>query len=291
MALSMVVFGSIGIMVRYIALPSPVIAVFRSAIGSVFLIIVILLRHKKPNFKVIKRNLLWLCISGIAIGFNWILLFEAYNYTTVATATLCYYFEPIIVILASAAIFKEKLTARSIVCVIIALIGMAFVSGVFSQSQGGASELTGIILGVGAAVLYSCVVLINKKTAEVGAWEKTTVQLLSAAVVMAVYSLILVDTKSIDLMAGTEMPGFGFKGAVLVLLLIVGVVHTGLTYALYFMSIGKLEAKSVAIMSYIDPVVAVILSAVILKETLNIWTVIGAVCIIGAALFSELKKV
>lgn len=276
--LSMFIFGTIGIFRRYIPLPSSLLAMTRGAIGVAFLLIFMMLKKEKVNFKEIKNKLLILCISGVAIGFNWILLFEAYNYTTVATATLCYYMAPVFVIMASPFLFKEKLTLKKLICVIIALAGMVLVSGVIETGFSGISELKGVLFGIGAATLYASVVLMNKKTAGVPAYPKTAIQLGSAAIVLLPYTLLTENLAELT-----------FEPLTIIMLIVVGVVHTGITYALYFGSMDNLKAQTVAIFSYIDPVVAIILSALILKEEMSIFGVIGAVLVLGSTMASELN--
>ena len=148
--LAMTIFGTIGIFVKYIPLPSSVIACTRGFVGVIFLLLVTLISKNKISFKDIKKNLLLLVISGAFIGINWILLFEAYRYTTVATATLCYYMAPIFITIASPFILKEKLTLKKSFCVLVALIGMFFVSGIVGTADLHIS-VPGILCGLGAA--------------------------------------------------------------------------------------------------------------------------------------------
>ena len=277
---AMLIFSSIGIFRKYIPLSSGLIAFVRGLIGSLFLIGFALLTKKKPDFSAIKKNLTVLCVSGAFIGFNWILLFEAYNFTSVAVATLCYYMAPVFVILASPFIFGEKLTLKNIVCIIGALVGMVFVSGIFNIEKINFSEMRGILLGLGAAVLYACVVLINKKIEGINAEDRTTIQLSSAAIVLLPYVLFFEG-----LPEASEITPL-----VLVLLVFVGIVHTGLAYALYFGSMKNIEARTVALFSYIDPVVAIILSAVILKESMGILSIVGTVMVLGFTLLNELPE-
>lgn len=277
--LSMFIFGTIGIFRRYIPLPSSLLAMTRGAIGVVFLLIFMMFRKEKVNLKEIKDKILLLCISGVAIGFNWILLFEAYNYTTVATATLCYYMAPVFVIIASPFLFKEKLTLKKIICVIVALAGMVLVSGVIETGFSGISELKGVLLGVSAAALYASVVLMNKKTAGVPAYPKTAIQLGSAAIVLLPYTILTENLAELT-----------FEPLTIIMLIVVGVVHTGITYALYFGSMDNLKAQTVAIFSYIDPVVAIILSALILNEEMSVFGVVGAVMVLGSTMMSELPS-
>ncbi|MBE6955364.1 MAG: DMT family transporter [Ruminococcaceae bacterium] len=277
--LSMAIWGSVGIFVRYIPLPSSVIALARGVIGLAFLLLVVLLRAQRVDFAAIRRNLPVLCISSVALGANWILLFEAYRFTTVATATLCYYFAPILLIVASPILLKEKLSRRKVLCVVVALVGMVFVSGVAEGGLPGRDEALGIAFGLLAAVLYATVVLMNKKMRDIAAFDRTMTQLGLSAVVLLPYILLTenLSTLQVDAMG-------------IALLAVVGVVHTGIAYALYFGALDRLKAQTAAIFSYVDPVLAIVFSALLLREPLTIYSVIGAVLILGSALVSELPE-
>lgn len=275
---AMAVFGTIGLFVRSIAMPSSVVAFIRGAVGTVFLVAFCLVTGKRFSFDKVKEKLLLLCLSGAAIGVNWIFLFEAYRYTSVATATLCYYMAPIFVIVMSSFIYKERLTAKKICCTIAALVGMVFVSGVAETGIGNVAEMKGVILGVLAAVFYSSVVLMNKSLGSVPAYDKTIVQLFVAATVILPYCLVTVDVGDISL----------DKRSV-VMLLIVSIVHTGICYTAYFGSMKNLQSQTIAIMSYIDPIVAVVLSALVLKEKMSALSIVGAVMILSATFLSEVS--
>lgn len=275
---SMIIFGTIGLFVRYIPLPSSVIACARGLVGALFLMLVMVLRHRKIDSSATKKNLLVLIISSAALGGNWILLFEAYRFTTVATATLCYYLAPMFILLVSPIVLRERLTVRKLLCVVVALLGMVFVSGVLN-SVPTLDELIGILLGIGAAILYATVVLLNKKMTSLPANDRTFMQLGISAVIVLPYILLTEDVSSFQL----SLPALG-------LLLFVGIIHTGIAYTLYFGSLNNLKAQTAAIFSYIDPIVAIILSALLLREHMG-WTgVVGAILILGSALVSELPE-
>lgn len=276
---SMFVFGTIGIFVHYLPLPSAFIAMVRGFTGAIFLLLLMAAKKQKPDRIAIKNNLLVLLLSGTALGINWILLFEAYKYTTVATATLCYYFAPIFVIIVSPFLLKEKLTARKLICVVVALAGMVLVSGVLNTGFGGGSEYVGILFGTGAACFYASIIILNKKLHDIEAYDRTVMQLGTAGVVLLPYVLLTQHVEASD-----------FTLTVIILLAVVGIIHTGITYALYFAGMKDLPAQTAAIFSYIDPIVAILLSALFLKEPLGINGAIGAVLVLGATFISELPE-
>ncbi len=278
LVLSMVIFGTIGVFRRFLPLPSGTIALLRGVIGALFLLILLYLRRERLNREAIAHNLWRLVLSGAAMGFNWILLFEAYNYTSVATATLCYYFAPMFIILASPLVLREQLNRRKLLCVCSALVGMVFVSGVLRSGFEGLAELRGVLLSLGAAVLYACVVLLNKTMAPIEAFDRTIIQLGASSMALLPYVLLVESGAQWTVQVGPML-----------MMIAVGIVHTGLAYALYFGSLSFIPAQTAAILSYIDPVVAVLLSAVLLRERLDGFTILGAVLILGAAVLSEYK--
>lgn len=280
MALAMAIFGTIGIFRKMIPLSSAWVAFFRGAIGSIFLILFVLAgkkRRKGQSYD--KATLAKLIVSGALIGVNWALLFEAYNWTSVSVATLCYYMAPTFVIILSCALFREKMTWLKAVCASAALAGMVLVSGVLNSDAISQADMRGILFGLGAAVLYASVVLINKTIKASEPFGKTIIQLAAATIVLVPY-LIMKD----------GAPDAAWSVELIALLITVGIVHTGLSYAMYFGSMDGLKTHTVALFSYIDPVTALILSAVILHEGLTLPGIIGAVMILGSALISGLKE-
>ncbi len=272
---AMLIFGTIGIFRKFIPLSSSMLAMLRGFIGVAFLLVLVKAKGQRVDMTTIRANWKWLALSGAFIGLNWILLFEAYRYTSVAVATLCYYMAPVMVILASPFLLKEKLSGKKSACVLAAVAGMVFVSGVLEEQGLSRESLKGILLGLGAACLYACVILMNKKLPPMGAYDKTVVQLLAAAVVLLPYNLVLGEQAAVTASAAA-------------LVAVVGIVHTGIAYALYFGAMGGLRAQTVAIYSYIDPVAAILLSLVIFQEKMTVFGILGAVMILGATLISDL---
>ena len=277
LAMSFVIWGSIGVFVQMIPLNSGLIAFDRSIVGMLFLLVVKLCMKSKISFKKLKSSFGLLCVNGALLGINWILLFEAYKFTSVATGTICYNLGPMIVVLLSPIFFKEHLSVVKILCVLVSLFGIVCVSGIFSEQGAGESDVIGVTLGVMAAVVYAATVIINKRVQDVDPMDKAIVQFASSTVVMFVYSLFVTDVSELS-----------FDVKTIVLLVVVGVVHTGIAYTVYFKSLPDVTSQNVAIFAYIDPVVAVILSVTVLNESINEYVVIGAVCVIVSALVSEL---
>ena len=272
--LAMTIFGTIGLFVKFIELPSTVIALSRGALGTLFLLLVLKLLKRRINTATVKSNFKHLVIAGVALGLNWIFLFEAYRLTSVATATLAYYMAPIILILLSPILLHERIPLGKWICVICALFGMSLISGVWEGSENVA--LDGITMGLIAACFYASVVINNKFLKGLDPYDSSIVQLAVAAIVLLPYLLFTVDFSVLKPDTTT-----------IALTLTVGILHTGIAYWLYFSALPKLEAARIAIFSYIDPAIAILLSVFVLMEPMTTAGVIGAVLILGAALASE----
>ncbi len=270
---SMLIFGSMGIFIRNIPLPSGVIALARGGIGALFLLLVCALAKTHVSFSAIKRNLPLLLCSGMVLGANWIFLFEAFRHTTIAVATLSYYFAPVLITAASPFVLKEKLTGLKIACMATSIFGMALISGILSVK--GASGM-GVLFGLLAAASYAGLTLMNKFTKEISSLDATIAQLGVSAFVLLFYTLLNGDLLRIQL----EANGMLFLATL-------GVVHTGLGFWLFFSSIQKLHAQCAAMLSYIDPVTAILLASVFLNENMENAQIMGACLILGAAFLSE----
>ena len=272
--LSMLIFGTIGIFRRWIPFPSGVVALARAVIGLVFLLVLRAICHEPIDRAAVKKNLWRLLIPGAMLGINWICLFEAYNDTSVAAATMCYYMAPVFIILVSPLAFGEKITLRKGVCAALAVFGMVLVSDVLTSGLHGAK---GLAFGLIAAALYAAIVIVNRTLKGISGEDRTIVQFAVSALVMLPYVLLTEDVAALR-----------FTPAVLGLLLVVGVVHTGIAYVLYFGSIGGVSAQTAALLSYIDPVEAVLLSLLLLREPMSAPALFGAALVIGAMVWSEI---
>ena len=275
--LLMCTYGCLGLVVRGISLPTPIIVWARALISSVSLMLFLLLtgRRDRKNWKAFFVPMI---ISGVFLAVDWIGLFASYRYTTLATATLCYYVVPVLVMLGAAAFLGERLSIRQIVCILIAFAGMVFVSGVAENGLPELSEIKGVLLALLGAVGYAAVILINKKYPDGDSLTRTFVQLCTAAVIMTAYTAKTADWSAYSI---------GVKDTVLLLLL--GVLMTGVAYIVYFSLIVRIPSNSVAFFSYADPVVAVLISVFFLGEPFSMFTLIGGIMIIGAAVIAELS--
>lgn len=289
LALSAVFLGTVGVIRRYVVFSSEYIAAARGIIGTLFLTLYMLITKKKISFSRVRKKLPLLIISGILISANWMLLFESYRYGSIITTTLCSYMAPMFVIIVSTLFFGEKIVLKKAVCIIIAIIGILPVSGLFDKGMtfNGTSEIKGAVLALCAAAVYSAVLLINKRLTDIDACERTVFQLGTSAVVMIPYILIVKNVGEISLTREflTSKPVV----VSLILVAVLGIIHTGLTYTMYFSSLKNLSSQTIAILCYIDPIVAIGLSALILGERPGPLKIAGAVLVLGATMVSELE--
>ncbi len=275
MAVSMAVFGTIGFFVRNISVSSGELALYRAMLAAALIGLYLLATKQKIPFSEIKNEVKLLLLSGAVMGVNWILFFQAFKYTTVSLATLSYYFAPVIVTVASTVLFREKLTGRQILCFIMSTLGLILITGTVGLSGG--RDLIGVLFGIGAAFLYATVILLNKFIKNVDGIHRTLLQLLAVIVVLTPY---------VALTGGSTLGSMDGKGWIS--LLVIGLVHTGVFYCVYFSAMKELPGQKTAILSYIDPLVAVIVSVVILGEPLTIMQAIGGLLILGFTLLNEI---
>ena len=270
----MFIFGTLAPFVRNISVSSGELALYRAILAAVLVGGFLLVTKQKLSIGSIKKELLLLLLSGAAMGINWILLFEAYKYTTVSVATLSYYFAPVIVMVVCPLLFQEKLTGKQILCFVMSTAGLVLITG---TAGGGKQDLLGIAFGLGAALFYASVMLLNKFIKGVMGLHRTFIQFLAAIVVLLPYVAL---TGSFSL-GGLDRVGWSA-------LLIVGLVHTGITYCMYFSSLKELPGQKVAILSYVDPLVAVLVSVIWLGEKLTLPQLLGGLLILGFTLWSEI---
>ncbi len=275
--LSMVIFGTLGPFVRNIPVASGELALYRAILAALLIAGYLLISKQKIPVKSIRKEIPVLLFSGMAMGINWILLFEAYKYTTVSVATLSYYFAPVIVTAVCPFVFKEKLTGKQIVCFLMSTLGLVLITGIGDMSQGD-SHFTGILFGLGAAVFYATVILLNKFIKGVEGIHRTFLQFLAAILILIPYVAVT---------SGVSLGGMDGKGWIC--LLIVGLIHTGVTYCMYFSSLKELPGQKAAILSYIDPLVAVVISVLVLGEPLTLWQAVGGGLILGFTLWNEVS--
>lgn len=276
-AAAMAIFGTIGLFVRNIGLSSGEIALYRAILASLLLGGFLLITGQRIPFGEIRRQVPLLLFSGVAMGFNWILLFQAYQYTTISVATLSYYFAPVIVTVACPILFQEKMGPKQWICFAMSTLGIVLITGL--DLSAGKNHLLGILFGLGAACLYATVILLNKFIRNVEGIHRTFLQFLAAVIVLIPY---------VALTSGCNLPSL--DGIGWICLLVIGLVHTGVNYCLYFSALRDITGQKAAILSYIDPLVAVLISVLVLGEKMTAMQAIGGALILGFTLWNELPS-
>ena len=271
---SMALFGTIPLFVRFIPLPSGEIALYRAVLATVLVGIYLLVTKNRFSFSDLKGHLILLLVSSVALGANWIFLFEAYKYTSVSTATLSYYMAPVIVTAVSPLLFRERVTPLKVVYFVMSTLGLVLITGI---GGAGKNDLIGIALGLAAACLYATVVLANKSIPNIDGIRRTFLQFAVASVVLVPY---------VALTGGFNITSLDGRG--IAALITVGAVHTGVTYCMYFSGLSGLSGQSASMLSYIDPLVAVLISVFLLGEKITVLQIIGGLLILGFSLLNEL---
>jgi drug/metabolite transporter (DMT)-like permease len=277
---AMLIYGSIGLFVRGIELSSLQMAFLRATIGSVFLIVASVVMKKSLSFKIPKKKGWIYFLSGALLGINWLFLFKAFEYTSISNAILVYYLAPIIVILMSPLVLGEQLTLYKLLCMFTALGGLGMI--VFNNlglQAWGREGVIGIGFSLLAAFFYASVILINKRYASSEGLNTTVMQLLASALVLM--PMMIVDNGFSDIVV---------RGRSFWMIVILGVVHTGVAYLLYFSSMKELDGQTVALYCYIDPISAVTFAWIFLGEGMNSIQFLGGALILGATYFIDFKN-
>ena len=271
--LAMLIFGTNGYLVAHLSLQGSQIVLVRTLVGGLLLTAIVLLRggFDREAVRAEWRDLLF---GGVALGLNWVALFTAYRLLNVSLATLIYYAGPMLVLLFSPLLFGESLTPQKIAAVAIVAAGLFCITG--SITSAGMS-LTGLLAAVLSALFYASLIIFNKRIVKTGGMQIAALELDVAFVVVLIYVLL---TAGIPRPLKADIP----------YLLVLGLVNTGIAYMLYFTGLQKLPGQSVALISYVDPVSALVFSALLLHETMTPLQVLGAVLIIGGALLGELRR-
>ncbi|MBI0580646.1 EamA family transporter [Neobacillus cucumis] len=277
--LSMIIFGTIGLVVRNIDLSSSERALLSSFIGCLFLMLIFFMMKKKISWNLVKSNALFLILSGIALGGNWIFLYQSYDHTTIANATLGYYFAPVFVMILSPFVLREQLSIKKIVCIGVAIIGMLMIVGEGVRASS-SEDLLGLSFGLIAAAFYAALLLLNKFIKDMGKLELTIIQLGITTLLLMPY-VFLTSGFGIFEVSSSSIP----------FILILGIINTGIGFWLFFSGMEGLKGQSIAMLSYVDPFVAIMVSAIILKEQMTIVQMVGGVLLLGSTFVSEIRSV
>lgn len=273
---AMIIFGTIGVFVRYIDLTSSEIALVRGFIGSLFLTTVMFIMKKKISWAMVKVNVVVIVLSSIALGGNWIFFFEAIKHTSLSNAVLSYYFAPVIVLMLTPIVLKEKLSVKKIICIAVAMLGMLLIVGNGRVSTSGLDDLIGIGYGLLAAVLYASLMLLNKFIKNMDGLATTVLQLGTATILLVPYVLF---TEGLGILE--------VSSSAIPFILILGIGHTGIGFLLFFSGMQKLKGQSIAALSYADPITSLVISALILQEQTTFVQLLGGALLLGSTFVSE----
>ena len=278
-------FGTVGLFTHFIPLSSAAIVFYRALLGGLFIIVMIKLSGKDIDIKSMRDNLIVLIFTGVFMALNWVLQFEAFKVSSVAIGTVCYNMMPIFLLIIASFMFNEKITLKSGLCILIATIGVILVSNVVNVGFK-SNEVLGCVYGIFGAIFYALIVTFNRKLSQIETHDKVIFQFMFSAFVMCFY-VILIERKSLifdnNLSNNSKVIGT-------ICMLVLSFFHTGFCYVHYFNAVSRLKAETVAILTYIDPVVALFLSYFVLKENMTALQLLGAILILGSTLFNELSK-
>jgi RarD protein len=274
----MVIFGAVGVFAKYIDLSSSEIALFMSLIGGLLLFGISIITKNKVSWPNIKKNALALLLASIALSGNWVFLFQSYKETTIANAALSYYFAPVLVTVMSPIVLKEKLSLKKCLCVCAALFGLILILQSGRSGEDG-NHLLGIVFGLIAATFYAILTLTNKFIRNMNGLEITVTQLLLSSVLLIAYLFIAEEKSGL----------FQISSDSVILILVLGILHAGVGFYLFFSGMKGLEGQSIAILSYVDPLTSLLISALVIGESMTVFQIFGAILLLGSTFISEVS--
>ena len=270
--ISVFLYGTLGFFLAFIDVKSEFVVFCRGTFGCLFILILLTIKKQKLDIEAIKKNFIYLVICGISLGLNEIFLFMGYKYA-VSLASLGNYTAPITIIILSAILYKDKLSIKQVLCILASFIGIVCLTGVFSGNN---SDIRGLIFGLCGSIGFVTLVFMNKKLKNIGPYDKTIVQLLFSS--FTTLPLIFINKSYL----------ISYDIKTISILLMLGIIHTGFAYCLYFDSINTLSPIKIAIIGYVEPVMSVLIGALFLDESMDTYAIIGALLILGSAIISEL---
>ncbi len=276
MTLAMIIFASGGIFFTGIGLPPAIVASVRAVVGMAFLAVVLGFYRSRSGFAGFKKNAFAIILSGVALAFNWIFLFSAYQRTTDGVVAVCYGLAPVMVLLTAPLFLREKVTLLNVACVLGAFAGTVLLSGVFGNKY---PDIIGVMYALIAAALYCAVIIINKKIGNITCLDNAFYQFVVASVVSVAYAFFTVRNVT-----------FTVTSQAVWKLLVISVLHTGIAYALMYSAMKKMTAQSWGILSYIEPLAAAVIGYFILEHNLNHIQLLGAFLILGFVLIAGFVK-
>lgn len=258
---------------------APMPAALQSAVTLGMLTLVslpLMLRDRGPDKAALRH---WLVVGwlGISDALNVALFFAAYQRTTVAIAVLTHYLTPIFVALAAPFVTREEARARTFVAVAIAFLGLAVLLEPWRASLG-AGDLAGAALGAGSAVFYASNVLFTKRLAPA----------FSGSELMFFHGLVATPL----LFAFVPVSDYGAVSGRALAFVLGGALGPGALGGLLFVwGLRRVTASHAAVLTLLEPLVAVALATVLLGEHLGRSQVFGGVLILlGAGIVIGVRR-
>jgi len=265
MVLAMALSGTIGLLVVESGLPVLLVVWLRCLLGGLGLAawVVYSRQWQKPS----RSETLWLAVGGLALVLNWLCLFSAYRYSSIAVATVVYHVQPFILLLLAALLQAEALPVRKLPWLLLALLGVALSSGLAEASE--ASSWMGIWLALGAATLYAVATLAAQRLQRLAPAQIAMLQMLIGVLALA--------GPAWPLMASAQ-----FSAHAWVAVGVLGLVHTAWMYTLMYSAFQRLSAQAVAGLSFIYPVVALLVDWLWFERRPQPLSALGMLLILGA---------
>ncbi len=270
--IAVLLFGAAGLFAKWIHLPAIGITFGRVFFSSLALLIYILISKRSLRLKGKKDLLLMIC-AGIVLGLHWWAFMTAIQISTVAIGTITFATFPLFVTFLEPVVFHRKLTRRNVFIALIILIGVCITIPELSLKN---NMVKGIILGMSASLGYAVLTLLNKELSE-----------RYSATVTAFYEQA---TATIILLPFVLRAEIHPAVTDILLLLFLGIVMTAIAHTLFITSLKDIPAQLAGICSSMETVYGILLALILLGEVPSVREIIGAVIIIGAVVYAQIRS-
>lgn len=244
LALAMTIAGTVGAFVTESGQHPVTVVFWRCVFGSLFLAAWCLLRGYLPDRTLSPSRLALATLGGVCMVLSWTAFFAGFAMTSIATTTIVYHVQPFFVVLIGVVFLKERVSLDQLLWMLGAFVGVALASGlVVAHGHADAKWALGIALTLGAALLYAVATILAKGLGQQRAEITVLCQTLVGVVLLAPFADI-----------GHPIPpaSWGWLAGI-------GVLHTGIAYVLMNSAFPRLTTPVIGILTFIYPVVAIVI--------------------------------
>ena len=270
--IAVMMFGVAGVIGQFVEVPSVMVALGRVICSSILLLIIALV--KKDSLKLESgRDYVGIMLTGAVLAIHWTTFFQSIQVSSVAIGTITFSTFPLFLTFIEPVVFRERIRAKSILCAVVLLIGVAITIPEFSLEN---QVTIGIIWGMISSLTYAIITLANRYFSKKYEGRIVSFYEQGTAAIVLLPAIFLVPTR----WSTQDVVG----------VVAIGCICTAFAYSLYVSAQKKVKAQTAGIISGMETVYGIVYALIFLGETPTLRELIGGAIILGVALFTSLSK-